>query len=142
VGIWDSGDTLLTSATVDPGTVDPLVGDFRYKSISPYLLPGGQTYIIGGTAGGSNPYAFWAHDVAGLTTDPSITVPANAARFVPTATNTLVEPTLVGDGNVLAGPNFLIGPAPSATPEPNSLALRATSRLPLWGFLRRRRLRA
>lgn len=51
VGIWDSTGALLTSATVDAGTVDPVLSFFRYKSITPYLLPGGHTYTIGGTAG-------------------------------------------------------------------------------------------
>lgn len=141
VGIWDSSGTLLTSATVDAGVVDPLLGFFRYKTITPYLLPGGQTYTIGGTTDAFNPpalYDVWAHDVVGLTTDPAITLPANAARFVLTAGNTLADPTQIGAGNVLAGPNFLIGPAASAVPEPGGLALLFTGGLPLLGSLRRR----
>lgn len=142
VGIWDSSGTLLTSATVDAGAVDPLVGFFRYKPITPYLLLAGQTYTIGGTTDAFNPpapYDQWAFNVVGLTTDPAISLTANAARLQPTAGNTLVDPTMVGQGNVLAGPNFLIGPAPSAVPEPGSLALLFTGGLPLLGPLRRRR---
>lgn len=76
--------------------------------------------------------------MVGLSIDPAISLPAGAARYVLTAGDTLVEPTLTGDTNILAGPNFLVGPAPSATPEPSSLALLATGGLPLWGWLRRR----
>src|SRR5450755_2722444 len=45
VGIWDSVGNLLGSTTVAAGTVDPLVNQFRYSSVSFTLAPG--TYEIG-----------------------------------------------------------------------------------------------
>jgi hypothetical protein len=142
VGIFDSAGNLLTSATVAPGVADPLIDGFRYVSISPYNLPAGQTFTIGGAADrsiNSSGFDLWLRDVTSLTSDPSITIPSNAGRFIPTADAHAHFPTMDGESNVFAGPNFLIGPAPSSVPEPNSLALLVTGGLPLLGFLRRRR---
>jgi hypothetical protein len=141
VGIFDSAGNLLTSTTVAAGTTDPLIGSFRYAPITPFDLPAGQTFTIGGTTDrrdNSSGFDVWAYKVAPLTSDPAITIP-DSGRFIVTAGDDLVFPTTDGQVNLYAGPNFLLGPTPSSTPEPNSLALLATGGLPLLGFLRRRR---
>jgi len=48
IGIWRVSDqALLTSTTLGPGKVDPLLGEFRYTEITPILLSPGETYDIG-----------------------------------------------------------------------------------------------
>ena len=73
VGVWDSAGNLIVSATVDSS--DPLTGKFRYTSVAPVTLTGGETYIIGGYN--------YVNDAAirndlGVTgfVDPSITITA------------------------------------------------------------------
>ncbi|HEY4281727.1 MAG TPA: hypothetical protein VGM62_01600 [Chthoniobacterales bacterium] len=52
IGLWDNSGTLLAKATVLPGTVNPLVGEFRYATVipiglGPVILSAGTTYVIG-----------------------------------------------------------------------------------------------
>ncbi len=47
LGLWNSSGTLLATATVNAGVVDPLNGQFRYASIVPVTLLAGQSYTIG-----------------------------------------------------------------------------------------------
>jgi len=49
VGIWDESEQLLVGATLAPGTAAPLVGEYRYASVTPVLLEAGQTFVIGAT---------------------------------------------------------------------------------------------
>jgi hypothetical protein len=143
VGIWDNLGNLLTSTTVASGTVDPLISSFRYATIAPITLTPGQMYTIGATTDTiENPagFDFWGYNLVGLTTDPAITIPPGAGRFIPTVGNALVFPTLTGDSQAYAGPNFLLGASPSDVPEPGSLALVATGALPLLGLVRRKRV--
>src|SRR5690606_1244930 len=51
VGIFDTTGTLLVSAEVPAGTGGELNAQFRYVPITPFLLPGGVEYIIGGAYG-------------------------------------------------------------------------------------------
>jgi hypothetical protein len=50
VGIWDQDQQLIVSATVSDGTAAQLIGEYRYASVAPVLLAGGQTFVIGATA--------------------------------------------------------------------------------------------
>jgi hypothetical protein len=127
VGIFDASGNLLFLTQLSAGTINPLVGDFRYQAIAPFLLPGGQLFIIAGTTGGElDPWAYGNGfgaggppqfgTIAGLTVDPSISIAANAARFVPQSDNSLRNPTEhFSDYTLYAGPNFEIA---SAVPEP------------------------
>jgi hypothetical protein len=48
VGVWDSAGNLLDTATVQAGTVDPLMDGFRWASLAtPLTLNPGQTYHLG-----------------------------------------------------------------------------------------------
>jgi hypothetical protein len=120
VGIFeDTDDALLTSATVDAGTVDPLVDGFRFVSIAPLVL-GPGLYTIDGLVG-SDPwdYGVAPSTIAGFNVDPSIGIAADAAVFA--FTPSLVFPSSTFGGyTVYAGPNFTEG---VATPEPVSIAL-------------------
>ena len=44
VGLWDSSQTLLASATVTPSS--PLINGFRYAAIPATTIPSGQTFTI------------------------------------------------------------------------------------------------
>src|SRR5262249_58638783 len=108
-----------TSTTVAPGLADPLIGGFRYAPIVPYNLPAGQMFTIGGATDRSindSGFDIWLRDVTLLTTDPSITIPPDAGRFILTGDDHVHYPTLDGESNVFAGPNFLISPAASTVP--------------------------
>lgn len=47
VGLWDAKGDLLATATVPAGKVADEVNGFRYVSIAPVRLEGGQNYVIG-----------------------------------------------------------------------------------------------
>lgn len=48
IGIWRVSDqALLTSTTLGPGTINPVLDEFRYTEITPLLLSPGETYAIG-----------------------------------------------------------------------------------------------
>src|SRR5260221_8890567 len=123
VGIFNSVGTLLTSTVLDAGTVDPLIGHFRYKSIAPITLAAGQSYTLAATTYG--PYDPWAYGngygpgnsstIHGFTVDPAITIAPNAALFVYQGDNVLRDPgSHYNDYTLYAGPNFL---AASGVPE-------------------------
>jgi hypothetical protein len=126
VGIFDAGGTLLVSATVSAGTVDPLVGNFRYINIAPFVIQGGRQFTVAATTGGpSDPWAYGTSaTIVGLTVDPSLSIATNAARFDPRADGALHFPTqdfVAGNYKLYAGPDFAFNALP--TPEAGSLAL-------------------
>ena len=53
IGLWDSSGNLLAKATIQPLTVDTLVGEFRYSSVliptnpGPVILSANTTYVLG-----------------------------------------------------------------------------------------------
>jgi hypothetical protein len=117
VGIWNSSGTLLTSATVAAGTVDPLFANFRYVGITPITLTPG-TYTIGAVwLDGADPMVFQA-DTGVTTTDPSITY--LQTEFV--AGSSLAFPTgSAGGPQGFYGPDFTLSAV--TVPEPMTWAL-------------------
>jgi hypothetical protein len=100
--------------TLSAGTVDPLVGFFRYaKLTTPITLAGNTTYVLAGTSGG--PADAWTYSdlVSGFTYDPGIyfgspTIsPAEAARYLYQNDDILRDPpNHFSDFIFYAGPNL------------------------------------
>jgi hypothetical protein len=128
VGIYDSAGSLLFSGTVPSGTGAPLVGWFRYVSVTPYFLPVGVGYRIAATTGAEN----YTWNPVGFTTDPAITFVRD--RFVLSGTLAFPDPGTSGVAGWF-GPNFDGEPVP----EPSSLVLLGAG---LLGFARRLRRRS
>lgn len=130
VGIFDANGTLLTSTTINSGTVDPLIGHFRYGSIAPFTIGGSLSFTIAATTGGSSdPWAYGTSaTLTGLALNPLITVASNAGRFVYQANGGLHYPAESFGYTLYAGPNFGFDPAP--VPEPGTFALLGLVILP------------
>jgi hypothetical protein len=139
VGLFDSVGTLLVSATVNAGTMEPLIDNFRYVSISPLSLTAGALYTIAATTGGggdSFAYGVIGSTISGFSTISPVQIGSNAGTFVYTSEG-LVFPTEQFGYSLYAGPNFLTGPCDVAqTPEPAPAALLGSS---LTGLLLARR---
>lgn len=108
VGIWSNAGTLLTSATVQAGVADPLVGGFRYNSTlagSVNLAPG--SYVIGAHFPASADS--FVNQVATVTTAPPVTFveQRGAGGF------NFPNATFAGLGAF--GPNFQFSPAVAAS---------------------------
>ncbi len=112
VGIFNSSGTLLTSTTVQSGTVDPLINQFRYASTASVTLAAGATYSIGalyltGDDGlVASPGGFG--DPVNFALNPAITFLDAGYAFG----GTLTAPQNGGGGEGYFGPNFLAGGVP------------------------------
>jgi hypothetical protein len=82
VGVWDSVGTLLDTATVAAGTVDPLMDGFRWAALATSLtLNPGQTYYVGAyypTAPNNAPNASDYIAAGSQTVNPPFTYVGNA----------------------------------------------------------------
>ncbi len=116
VGLWNSSGTLLASATVAAGTVDPLTAQFRYVNIAPVTLAAGQTYYIGALFLDGNDNVVFPGTGGTVTTNPLIVYGQSTYAD---SSSTLTDPTIEFGQNGFFGPNFLL----SAVPEPASWAL-------------------
>lgn len=130
VGLWTTGGTLITSATV-LGT-DTLVGHFRYADITDILLPAGS-YVIGGEFLGNNDAL--PFDAQGVTRLPGVTWDHDL-QLIGGGLNFPTVNTGGGYGdNGILQVTFSVGN--DVVPAPMPLALIATGLLAL-GALRRR----
>ena len=119
LGLWDSTGTLLISATVAAGTVNPLHDKFRAVPVQPTRLTPG-TYRIGAlftTGNDPNMFPTFTQD---FTTAPEITFGRTASAVGATLTNP--APTFFTMGPGYFGPNLEFRTAP----EPSSLVLFGT----------------
>ncbi len=132
VGIWNSGGTLLTSATVMSS--DPIQGHFQWHSISPFTLAPG-TYTIGGQFLGNNdPFPAQA---IGVVTAPGFTWITDEQLFG----SGLNFPTVTTAGSY--GQNGILAVDFSLTPVPEPATLAVFGLLAAGGGLyTRRRVKA
>ena len=126
VGLWDSSQNLLASASVS--NTSPTIGsaDWSYTSIAPIALTAGDTYYVGSYGSAAN-FAVYA---SGFTVDPRITYVHDAyiydafALAFPYASAGISAAAGGGDfgGNVILG-----APEPSTAvlgaPEPSTWAM-------------------
>lgn len=70
VGIWDSSQTLVASATVDPASGTP-IGDWTYASITPVTLNPGEVYTAGALYTTTDNDSF-VSSATSLSTDPNV----------------------------------------------------------------------
>ena len=136
IGLWDSAGDLLASATVDAGTTDTLIDNFRYVSIAPVGLATGDYFIGALVLDGSDPVVF-PGDGGVTTTDAAVTY--EGATFA--GGGTLADPTIVIPMNQPGyfGPNFTLI---STVPEPASWAVMLGGFGAIGASMRRRRQRA
>ena len=131
VGIWDAMGNLMGSTTVAAGTVDPLVNQFRYASVSFTLAPG--TYEIGALWLDGADNNLFPGDVTTYSTAPGVTFVQNS--YI--AGGTLTDPTNSVDTEAAYfGPNFLY--TASTTPEPGTLLMLGSGLVMLGGAVRRK----
>jgi hypothetical protein len=110
VGIFTGSGTLLTHALLSAGTVNQLVGNFRYTDIAPITLAAGTYKLAATTNGSADPWAYGnASTITGFTVDPHISIAANSARYIYQSDNVLQNPTQLNPNNytIYAGPNVL-----------------------------------
>ena len=115
VGIWNNANnSLITSATVQAGTVNPLLNQFRYAQIAPILL-GVGSYTIGATWGTGATSDDYIANTTNFQTMSAITF--QGAEYIEAAS--LTRPTTDADffSNGMFGPNFQV------VPEPGTLVL-------------------
>jgi hypothetical protein len=138
VGIFDSLGNLLTSTLLSSGTVDGLIGHFRYGAITPFTLAAGQTYTLAATTYGfADPWAYGeaGTTIAGFTVDPSISIAPNSALYTYQSDNILRDPTThFSNYTIYAGPNFIA----ANVPEPGTLGILASALAIGWVIRRRR----
>ena len=120
VGIWNSGGTLLASATVPSGPTSLLIDGFDFVSISPVVL-GPGSYAIGAYGLGTSTDQFefgesGSTTIAGLTLGGAVETFATGLTF-PTSSEAFATQGYFG-------PDFLVG---QAVPEPSSITLVAVA---------------
>jgi len=128
VGIYDSSQNLLGSASV--GTGATLVGDFRYTALSSSInLVSGQTYFIVGTTTGSSDG--WVYQASNIVTN-GITY-TGSHYFA--STSSLTFPSFSAPDRQYMTVNFDV----AAVPEPETYALLLAGLGVMGGIARRRK---
>jgi hypothetical protein len=120
VGIYSGTGTLLTQALLSPGTVNQLIGNFRYTDIAPITLAAGTYTMSATTYGPADPWGYgnaygagMFGTITGFSVDPHISIGANSALMVSQSDNLLRNPNQhFYDYTIYAGPNAMIAHAP------------------------------
>jgi hypothetical protein len=144
VGLWNAGGTLLGSVIVAAGTVDPLIGDFRYHSLTTQItLAAGQRYTLGAFVSSAQPdnTPDPTNDIFrddGHSGNPAVVgTDIGASNF-----SAVYNPVTFADPpNTHIGPAYL-GPNLATIPEPATLTLFGAGMLGLAAYGWRRRTRA
>jgi hypothetical protein len=126
VGLWTSSGTLLASAWVT--SADPLLGWFRYATISAVTLTAGN-YVVASTTGDDN----YTWDPLGFTTAPGITYVTDRTIY----SETLAFPVRSDEvGYGYFGGNVRLA---SSVPDDTSSVMMLGCGLAIIAALRRRR---
>lgn len=116
VGIWNSGGTLLASATVPSGAPSLLIDGFDFVSISPVVLgPGSYAAGAYGLQTSTDQFEFGesgSTTIAGLTLGGAVFTFATGLTFPTTSVPSSTQGYF--------GPDFLAG---QAVPEPSSIPI-------------------
>lgn len=156
VGLFDASGNLLASTTIDAGTTDTLIGDFRYKPLAtPVTLTAGSQYTMAAVMNIFDASVIYngndRFNSTGLAESPLITIAFYGAVYTYTNPSVLSDPTYNYGYEVYAGPNMILGditpptpptppsPPASSTPEPGVNALLVSGAVAGYGVLRRRR---
>jgi hypothetical protein len=110
VGIYNASGTLLTQALLNAGTVNPLIGNFRYTDIAPITLAVGTYTLSATTYGPADPWAYGSAGtggITGFTVDPHISIAPNSALYLFQYDNVLRDPTGNTVYTIYAGPNLI-----------------------------------
>ncbi|MDQ2824687.1 MAG: DUF4082 domain-containing protein [Verrucomicrobiota bacterium] len=109
IGLWDISGNLLASATMQIGTVDPLLGEFRYSNLliptnpGPVILSANTKYVLGAGFSASDPDPF-KYDVGSFqpTYDPAVS--PGKSRYIGSGTG-FGFPTTSASPGAFVGPN-------------------------------------
>ncbi len=136
IAIFDSAGVSLISSTVNSGTTDPLINQFRYSSVAPFALSPGL-YYIGALYSTGNDGLLGPGVATNFATSSEITFNQGGYAFGGTLSAPL---NLVGTSPGYFGPNFTFTSASATVPEPASLTMFGLGAVGLVaGAMRRRR---
>ena len=136
---WTGTGTLLASATVT--NAYPLLGHFRYVTISPFALLAGMSYQVAGVSSENN----YTWNDPGFATDPAISLIALGGQVGRWQSGTTADflnygQSDLGSADGYWGPNVFIGEATfTQVPEPSELALFGLGLAIIGGLAIRRR---
>jgi Domain of unknown function (DUF4082) len=116
VGLWDNAGNLLGSVVLSSGTTDPLLGQFRYVTLTtPVTLLAGMTYVLGGSyLGGDADHVKSTDATNPATFDPAVT--PGTIRFSAGGSG-FAFPDSSGISGPILGPNAEFSFASGAVPE-------------------------
>jgi hypothetical protein len=118
VGLWDNSGNLLAKAVMQLGTLDTLVGEFRYSSTlivtnpGPLILSAGTTYVLGAAYVQNDPDAVKFDNSSQVSVDPAVT--SGNQR---TSSGGFSFPANVTNPGAIVGPNALFTVGANGVPD-------------------------